>query len=221
MQSFWYSQSSFSKSMGIFLRIYLATFLGCVAPRPPSPPTSVARAMETRSYTNSKDKVMKASINVLQDLSYTVDVINVEMGLLTASRSTQGQEARLSKDEELIESVSTWKKALLAATGIFVAIGIFGLLFGGKDGDQNESDNKTHVIHHGSSHDDGTEGPIIYRYRITVNLDKIKKEEIKVRVSAQGEIEQDGNILQTGGIHEVEFFQQFFANLEKSLFLEK
>lgn len=205
--------------MGIILRIYLATFLGCVAPRPPSPPTSVARAMETRTYTVSKDKVMKASLNVLQDLSYTVDVINVEMGLLTASRTTQGKEARLSEDEEVVASIPTWKKVFLAAGSIFLAIGIFGLLFGGKDENQKESDNTTHVIHH-SSNDDGSDGPVIYRYRITVNLDEISDSEIKVRVSAQGEVEQDGKILQTGGVHEVAFFQRFFASLDKSFFLE-
>ena len=205
--------------MGIILRIYLATFLGCVAPRPPSPPTSVARAMETRTYTVSKDKVMKASLNVLQDLSYTVDVINVEMGLLTASRTTQGKEARLSEDEEMVASIPTWKKVFLAAGSVFLAIGIFGLLFGGKDGNQKESDNTTHVIHHGSK-DEGSDGPVIYRYRITVNLDEITDGKIKVRVSAQGEVEQDGNILQTGGVHEVEFFQRFFTSLDKSFFLE-
>jgi|TARA_B100001079_G_scaffold150391_1_gene128946 hypothetical protein len=54
-----------------------------------------------------------------------------------------------------------------------------------------------------------------------VNLDEVADGEIKVRVSAQGEIEQDGNILQTGGVHEPEFFQRFFASLNKSFFLEE
>ena len=220
MESFRNPQSSFLKSMGLVLRIYLATFLGCVAPRPPAPPTTVARAMETRTYTVSKDQVMKASINVLQDLSYTVDVINVEMGLLTASRTTQGKQARLSEDEEVVPSMPTWKKVALTVGGVFLLIGIFSLLFGGKDGDKKDSGNKTHVIHHGSN-DKGPDGPIIHRYRITVNLDEVADGEIKVRVSAQGEVEQDGNILQTGGVHELEFFQRFFASLNKSFFLEE
>ena len=117
MEAFRNPQSSFLKSMGLVLRIYLATFLGCVTPRPPAPPTTVTRAMETRTYTVSKDQVMKASINVLQDLSYTVDVINVEMGLLTASRTTQGKQARLSEDEEVVPSMPTWKK-LLSLLGV-------------------------------------------------------------------------------------------------------
>ena len=60
-----------------------------------------------------------------------------------------------------------------------------------------------------------------FTYRITVNLDEITDGEIKVRVSAQGDVEQDGNILQTGGIHEFEFFQRFFASLDKSFFLQE
>jgi hypothetical protein len=55
---------------------------------------------------------------------------------------------------------------------------------------------------------------------ITFN-DEIADGEIKVRKSAQGEVEQDGNILQTGGVHELEFFQRFFASLDKSFFLEE
>jgi hypothetical protein len=54
-----------------------------------------------------------------------------------------------------------------------------------------------------------------------VNLDEANNNEISVRVSAQGETEQDGKILQTGGVHEPEFFQRFFASLDKSLFLEE
>ena len=52
------------------------------------------------------------------------------------------------------------------------------------------------------------------------HLYDMNTENIHVRVSASGEIEQDGKILSTGGVHEPEFFQQFFANINKALFLE-
>ena len=42
-----------------------------------------------------------------------------------------------------------------------------------------------------------------------------------VRVSASGEVEQDGKILSTGGIHEAEFFQKFFAGMNQGLFLDQ
>ena len=72
----------------------------------------------------------------------------------------------------------------------------------------------------GGNNDSGPVGPRIFRYKVTVNLNDINIDNTKIRVSASGEIEQDGKILSTGGIHEPEFFRQFFANVNKSLFLE-
>ena len=49
-------------------------------------------------------------------------------------------------------------------------------------------------------------------------MNNIKSTVTEVRVSASGEVEKDGAILQTGGIHEPEFFQMFFyQNIENSL----
>ena len=48
-------------------------------------------------------------------------------------------------------------------------------------------------------------------------MNNIKSTVTEVRVSASGEVEKDGAILQTGGIHEPEFFQMFFTNIENSL----
>ena len=39
--------------------------------------------------------------------------------------------------------------------------------------------------------------------------------------SLSGESEQDGKILATGGIHEIEFFSKFFAGMSQGLFLDK
>ena len=210
------------KGFGLALRIYLVTFLGCAAPRPPAPPTTVVRAMETRTISADSEKVLKASINVLQDLSYTVDVINVEMGLLTASRTTQGEQARLTEDEDetMVDAMPAWQKACLAAGGVILVVGLLSLVFGG-GGDGNGDDNDdVHVIDWGRN-SDGPKGPVIHRYRVTINADEGAEGETKVRVSAQGEKEQDGNVLATGGIHEPEFFQRFFASLDKALFLEE
>ena len=52
-------------------------------------------------------------------------------------------------------------------------------------------------------------------------MNNIKSTVTEVRVSASGEVEKDGAILQTGGIHEPDFFQMFFTNIENSLLLKK
>ena len=62
---------------------------------------------------------------------------------------------------------------------------------------------------------------MIYRYKVTINLTELNGEETNVRVSASGEVEQDGKILSTGGVHEPEFFQKFFAGMNQGLFLDE
>ena len=64
-------------------------------------------------------------------------------------------------------------------------------------------------------------GPVIYRYKVTINLEELDSLNTKIRVSASGESEQDGAILKTGGIHEPDFFRKFFASMEKSMFLDE
>ena len=67
------------------LILYLCTSLiGCASPQKPTvkPPTAVARAMETRSFSKDMKTVLKASINALQDMDYTIDVLNSDIGLL-------------------------------------------------------------------------------------------------------------------------------------------
>ena len=62
---------------------------------------------------------------------------------------------------------------------------------------------------------------MIYRYKVTINLEELDALNTQIRVSASGESEQDGAILATGGIHEPDFFRKFFASMEKSMFLDE
>jgi hypothetical protein len=52
-------------------------------------------------------------------------------------------------------------------------------------------------------------------------LTELTDGETNARVSASGEVEQDGKILSTGGVHEMEFFQKFFAGMNQGLFLDQ
>ena len=57
--------------------------------------------------------------------------------------------------------------------------------------------------------------------RQTINIDESAPDNTNVRVSASGELEQDGKILESGGIYEPEFFKRFFASMNKSIFLDE
>ena len=215
------------KSIGkIFIYVtsvyFLFYFNGCSPPRPSKPPTSIARAMETKQFNFGHKEVLKSSINSLQDMNYTIDVLNSEMGLITASRTTEMKMAELDMEDE--NQLTTLQKVAIFA-GIIVAVGSFFALidhlFGGGKSDEEEDEEPrferttSHYSYH--SHNETEFSPEIYRYKVTINLNNIKSTVTEVRVSASGEVEKDGAILQTGGIHEPEFFQMFFTNIENSL----
>jgi len=192
------------------------SIIGCTAPQKSvKPPATIARAMETRSFSKDMTTVLKAAINALQDMDYTIDVLNSDVGLITASRTTEQIQAALSADND--EEKSTFEMILLPLIAIVAVVMILGMAFGGDDDDDGDT---IDLGLGGGDKDSGPDGPRIYRYKVTVNLNDIDTNNTKVRVSASGEIEQDGKILSTGGIHELEFFQQFFANVNKALFLE-
>ena len=94
-------------------------------------------------------------------------------------------------------------------------------LFGGGESDEDEDEEprfrKTNSHYSYHSHNETEFSPEIYRYKVTINLNNVKSTVTEVRVSASGEVEKDGSIIQTGGIHEPEFFQMFFTNIENSL----
>ena len=97
------------RGMHFALVAYLSiSIIGCTAPQKPSvrPPTTVSRAMETRSFAKDMTIVLKAAINALQDMDYTIDVLNSDVGLITASRTSQQQKSELSIEENDAEGFS-------------------------------------------------------------------------------------------------------------------
>ena len=197
------------------------SIIGCTAPQKSvKPPASIARAMETRSFAKDMTTVLKAAINALQDMDYTIDVLNSDIGLITASRTSQQQKSELSIEGNDAERFSEFEKACLAVFGLVSLVIIMDMIFGGDDDSGNNSNGSSPIQLGDGDGKDGPTGPRIYRYKVTINLNDLDNENTKIRVSASGEIEQDGKILSTGGIHELEFFQQFFANVNKALFLE-
>ena len=197
------------------------SIIGCTAPQKSvKPPATIARAMETRSFAKDMATVLKAAINALQDMEYTIDVLNSDIGLITASRTSQQQKSELSIEGNDAERFSEFEKACLAVFGLVSLVIIMDMIFGGDDDSGNNSNDRSPFQIGGGDSKDGQTGPRIYRYKVTINLNDIDTDNTKIRVSASGEIEQDGKILSTGGIHELEFFQQFFANVNKALFLE-
>ncbi len=214
---------------GRFLYFSIISYLivgisGCAnPPRSEKPPTSVARAMESRAFSGDMKTVLKASINSLQDMDYTIAVLNSDIGLITANRTTEHRKASLANEKPEGE-LTDGQKACIALGAIAVIAIIAAAIFGDDDDDDNDRGRRGRsrpLFGGGRGGDDGPDGPRIYRYKVTINLTELSDGETNVRVSASGEVEQDGKILSTGGVHELEFFQKFFAGMNQGLFLDQ
>ena len=224
------------------------------------PPTAVSRTLQTQNFSADLKTTLKASINALQDLDYTIDVLNSDVGLITASRTTEKKKADVSSDaielgpssqnnidgeidaEETArqEQVQTCAKIFGFAVVVVFVVVIINAIFGDGDDDNDDEEeeednsgsskgwsrsrhtpNSTHKTVNNYYQDDTPKGPRIYRYKVTINIDESGSNNTNIRVSASGELEQDGKILESGGIHEQEFFKRFFASMNKSIFLDQ
>ena len=222
------------------------------------PPTAVSRTLQTRNFSADLKTTLKASINALQDLDYTIDVLNSDVGLITASRTTEKKKADVSSDaiepgpstqnnidgeidaEETVkqEQAQTCAKIFGFAVVVVFVVVIINAIFGDDNDDNDDDDddssrsskgwsrsrhssNSTHKTINNYYQDDTPKGPRIYRYKVTINIDESGSNNTNIRVSASGELEQDGKILESGGIHEQEFFKRFFASMNKSIFLDQ
>ena len=224
------------------------------------PPTAVSRTLQTQNFSADLKTTLKASINALQDLDYTIDVLNSDVGLITASRTTEKKKADVSSDaielgpssqnnidgeidaEETArqEQAQTCAKIFGFAVVVVFVVVIINAIFGDGDDDNDNDDeeednsgsskgwsrsrhtsNSTHKTVNNYYQDDTPKGPRIYRYKVTINIDEFGSNNTNIRVSASGELEQDGKILESGGIHEQEFFKRFFASMNKSIFLDQ
>ena len=227
------------------------------------PPTAVSRTLQTQNFAADTKKTLKASINALQDLDYTIDVLNSDVGLITASRTTEQKKAEVSSDgvelgpstqnnklEEEINAEEAAKREQaqtcvkifgVAVVAVFFVV-LLSAIFGDKDDDDDDDDDDDRPSSPSSSsgwrrssrsshsnhktvnnyyQDNSPKGPRIYRYKVTINIDESGPNNTNVRVSASGELEQDGKILESGGIYEPEFFKRFFASMNKSIFLNE
>ena len=136
------------------------------------PPTAVSRTLQTQNFSADIKTTLKASINALQDLDYTIDVLNSDVGLITASRTTEKKKAEVSSDgvstgpstqnnkfeEELDaeeaakqEQAQTCAKVFgIAVVAVFFVV-LLNAIFGDKDDDDDDDDDEKHSSSNSSS----------------------------------------------------------------------
>ncbi len=198
------------------LIVYYLTFfiISCGAKPPISVPE--AREMESRIVFGESRQILKASMNVLQDMYYSIEEVDSDMGILIATKLSEGKQAEIRQESSAVEKVPVWKKILVGVFIVTIVGGILYIISGGSnnnDNSQHSSDSHVPIF---SNHHDGN-GEIIYRYRVTINASEYGIDETKLRISAQGEQIKNGEIINAGPIHDAQFYSKFYQFLQNEL----
>ena len=173
-----------------FLLIFLLT--SCASSGGTSKKSTAAqRAVETREYNvNSKD-LMQSTIGAFQDLGFTIDTLNKEFGLITASKIEEPEKKEPSDAEKALGIL-----AIIAAIWWFVATD--------EDGPSDRG------------RGDGGEKVVVKDYKLTATvtikaINDIEPFLSSLRVNFSGSNRK----------RSMEFFREFFSAIDKSIFLDE
>ncbi len=224
MNLFYNRKNKVYTKLAHLISVYLVLFLIGCSSAPPPVTVAEARSMQTRTIKAGYKKVMKASVNVLQDLNYSIDEISDNIGLIIASRVSEKPQGKINEEETAVDGgAPTWMKVVGITLIVAIVAGIIYLITRGGDDDDDDDDDDDGYSSKGNGHTiirGDRDRHKVYKYRITINLDSLSEEETKVRVSLQGQQMRGSDIERTGAVNDPDFFQRFFTNLDKSLFLE-
>jgi len=197
------------RKTAIYLLIVSHIFVVSCSSSAPKPSTTVKRAIETRDYNVDFDTLMRASIGVLQDLGYTIDVLNDSYGLITASKQTTNVKGKSDNDEIKIGDV------ILGTLAIITLVALW-------DNDDDD-DGDCFFCGGGGGGSSDDDGPNVYILKTTMNVTENSEDPISssIRVNFEASMERGGKIRYAGTQYSSEFFQSFFGALDKSLFLDE
>ena len=177
-------------SIHSFLLVFLLT--SCASSGGTSKKSTAAqRAVETREYNVNSKNLMQSTIGAFQDLGFTIDTLNEEFGLITASKI---EEPKIKEPSDAEKALGVL--AIIAAIWWFVAT----------DGDGPSERGRG----------DGGEKVVVKDYKLTatVTVKSINDAEpylSSLRVNFGGSNRQ----------RSMEFFREFFSAIDKSIFLDE
>jgi len=211
------------KFLRVILAIYLALFFSSCAPHQLS--IEEARQIQTHVFSVSMQATMDAVITALQDQLYMIDDVNSNQHIIMASRITNKKLA-----DTVVEiddnDVPLWVKI----TGVAFVIAIIGfVIYSFSDDDSDEGDECTESSHNHCNHNHHNHYDLnlprhdysidrTYRYQLNVSLSNTDDGGTKVRIIAQGEYLEDGNIVRAGAIQDPLFYNRIFLNIDNIIF---
>ena len=226
----------YSRGASWLLIIYLSIIISGCANRPVELAPQQARVLQTRDFNGSPEEVAKAASLVLQEMHYTMGTVDMDLGLMTASRTSEHLLAPISREaaaeENLDSDVGTFCliAGTLAVVGLFIAW-MFDAFDGDGDDDDNDNDDnrrrgrshRSRSHHHDSgvsifgSSDSGPSSADSYTYIMTINLEELPFQQTRVRLTVQGEHFAGPSLVESGPVQDQQFFIDFFNNLYAEL----
>ena len=195
--------------MKVFKKIiiyYIVLFLiGCSY----KPVLSVqeARRMQSKIINGEPKIILKECLNILQDMYFTIETIDSDMGLLIASKETQVPIGEI-REENSDDETSLLKKIFF---GLFIFSIFTGLLLLFKnDGDSD----RDHYHHHHHHHERGDK---FYKYKITINATDYDIGTTNLRISAVGKKFVNGKVVKAGPLQDSYFYHELFMKIENEI----
>jgi len=211
------------------LVIYLSFMVSGCSSRPAEIAPEEARVLQTRVFSASPEEVAKAVTTVLQDIHYTLENVDMGLGIITATRTSEKLLAPISREADVPGDVSDELGTFCLIAGVMAAVGLLlAVIFGGSDDDdENDGNDRDDQRHHRSrrhNHDSSSiffgsddSGADSYTYTMTVNMEATSLQQTSVRVTVQGQHFEGMSVVESGPVQTQEFYIDFFTRLQSAL----
>lgn len=216
------------------LVIYLSVIISGCTTRPKELPPDQARILQTRDFNGTPEEVAKATSIVLQEMHYTLDNVDMGLGIITATRTSEHQLAPIARAEAAGDDLESDLGTFCLIAGTMAVIGLFiAWIFDRSDDDDDEKKDKrkhkrsrrSRSHHHdsgggitifGGSDDSGYEADS-YTYIMTINFEEISLQTTRIRLTVQGEQYEGPSMVASGPVQDQQFYIDFYTRLQNTL----
>jgi len=219
------------------LVIYLSLAISGCTYRPAELSPEEARILQTREFNGTPEEVAKAISIVLQEMHYTLDNVDMGLGIITATRTSERSLAPISRESAGSTDMESELGTFCLIAGTMAVVGLFlAWIFDSSDGDDDDEDDdkrgdnpprkhrKSHSHHHESTNisifggsDDSSYESHSYTYTMTINFEEISLQKTRIRLTVQGEHYEGPSIVASGPVQDQQFYIDFYTRLHNTL----
>lgn len=219
----------FSRGSTWLLVIYLSLVMTGCSFRPAELSPEEARILQTRDFNGTPEEVAKAVSIVLQEMHYSLANVDMGLGIMTATRTSERLLAPISREADTSSDFENELGTFCLIAGTVAVVGLFlAWIFDGFDSDDDDDDDDDRHSHRSRSHHhdsgfsifgpgDSGSAADSYTYTMTINLEEISLQQTRVRLTVQGEHYEGPSIVESGPVQDQQFFIDFFNRLHTTL----